>query len=190
MGLRHGAPDLFPPPFLPYNAGIPDQPIQEEALFSTRSMFRAPSIAALFTLGLASLVPDAGASDGGHSHHNHAALSVSATLHDSHVYPTVGVDFERYLHEQVGVLALGELVFADVLAQIAGLGLAYHPIAPVKVALLGGMEFADGHSVFLTRGTLEYAIHAGPASISPSVSVDYMDSEFVYVAGAAVGMGF
>jgi hypothetical protein len=76
------------------------------------------------------------------------------------------------------------------MTQIAGAGLAWHPIAPVKVAALGGMEMADGHSAFLVRGALEYAIHAGPMTLSPAVAVDYVEETVVYVAGMAVGVGF
>lgn len=141
-------------------------------------------------LALSVAAPACRAGEDGHGHHNHAALFVGATVHDSHVYPTVGLDYERLFLPQLGAVVFGELVISDPLAQIAGAGLAYHPIAPVKLAALGGVEHADGHSAFLARGTLEYAFHAGAVSISPSASVDYVDEAFIYVLGAAVGMGF
>jgi hypothetical protein len=136
------------------------------------------------------LAPRASAGDGAHGHPNHAALFLGATVHDGHVYTTVGLDYEYLFHEKAGVVALAELIIHDPLAQIAGAGLAFHPIAPVKIAALGGMEFADGHSAALVRGNLEYAFHAGAMGIAPSVSVDYMDSEVLYVLGVALGMGF
>lgn len=148
------------------------------------------SLVASLAFGTLCMFSEIRASDEGHAHHNHAALFVGATIHDSHVYPTVGLDYERYLHETFGIVAFGEMVISDPMAQIAGLGVAYHPIAPVKIAALGGMEFSDGHNAFLVRGNLEYAIHAGPVSISPSVSVDYVEETVIYVAGAAVGIGF
>lgn len=144
------------------------------------------------TLALTALAcaPRAEAGEGSHGHHHHAAVFLGATVHDAHAYPTVGLDYEFLFHEKAGVVALAELILHDPLAQIAGAGLAFHPIAPLKVAALGGMEFADGHSLFLVRGNLEYAFHAGSMGIAPSVSVDYMDSEVLYVLGVALGVGF
>jgi len=123
-------------------------------------------------------------------HHNHVAAFLGATMHDSHFYPTVGADYEYFFNSKSGVVALAELVFADHLEQIGGLGLAYHPIPSLKIAALGGLEYADGHSAFLMRGNLEYGIHAGPLTISPSFSVDYVSSEILYVFGATFGMVF
>lgn len=153
-------------------------------------MIRIQSLLSLAVSALLGAAPVARAEEDGHAHHNHAAVFVGATVHDSHAYPTVGVDYERLFNAHVGAVLLGELVLSDPMAQIAGLGLAYHPIAPIKIAALGGVEHADGHAAFLVRGNLEYAIHAGAVTVSPSASVDYVDEEIVYVLGAALGMGF
>lgn len=153
-------------------------------------MIRTQSFLSLAALALLCAAPESRAGEDGHGHPNHAAVFVGATVHDSHVYPTVGVDYERLFNPHLGAVLLAELVVSDPMAQIAGLGLAYHPIAPVRIAALGGVEHADGHSAFLVRGNLEYALHAGPVTVSPSASVDYVDEDIVYVLGAAVGVGF
>ena len=57
-------------------------------------------------------------------------------------------------------------------------------------AYLGAYLTADGHSEFLMRGNLEYGIHAGPVTVAPSVSVDYVAEEVLFVAGLAIGAGF
>ena len=125
------------------------------------------------------------------SHHsNHIALFGGVTVHHGHSYPSLGLDYERYLSKQVGIVALGELINGPELQQVYGLGLGYHPIAPLKIALIPAMEFAHGHSEFLLRLNSEYAFHVGHWSVSPSVSVDYVAEEFVYVAGVAIGLGF
>lgn len=145
---------------------------------------------AILTLVLSgiSLASDA---EGSHpAHHNHLAVFGGATLHDSHVYPSVGLDYEFLPMPMFGLVALAELVFADHLEQIYGAGLAYHPIAPLKIAAIPALETADGHSSFLMRGTLEYGIHAGALTVAPSVSVDYVSEEVLFVAGIALGMGF
>jgi hypothetical protein len=124
------------------------------------------------------------------AHHNHAALFGGVTIHDSHVYPTMGLDYEYLFSSCVGVVAVGELVLADHTEQIYGLGVAYHPIAPLKIAAIPAYLTADGHSEFLMRGNLEYGIHAGPVTVAPSVSVDYVAEEVLFVAGLAIGAGF
>jgi hypothetical protein len=133
----------------------------------------------------------AGAAEGHHpAHRNHLALFGGATIHDSHAYPSVGLDYEFLPLPMLGVVALAELVFADHLEQIYGAGLAYHPIAPLKIAAIPALETAGGHSSLLLRGTLEYGIHVGVLTMAPSVSVDYVSEEVLFVAGIALGMGF
>lgn len=127
----------------------------------------------------------------GHAvHRNHAAIFGGVTIHDSHFYPTVGLDYEYLFTSCVGAVAVAEVVFADHTEQIYGLGLAYHPIPPLKIAAIPAYLTADGHSEFLMRGNLEYGIHAGPVTVAPSVSVDYVAEEVLFVAGLAVGAGF
>jgi hypothetical protein len=125
-----------------------------------------------------------------HFHHNHLALFVGATIHGSHVYPSLGFDYEFLFNEKVGVTALLEMVFADHEERIAGLGIAVHPFSAWKVAAIPAIVVADGHAAFLMRGTLEYGFHLGPVGLAPSVSVDYAHSEILFVPGVAVGMGF
>lgn len=125
------------------------------------------------------------------SHHsNHIAVFGGVTVHHGHSYPSIGLDYERYLSKQIGVVALGELINGDELQQVYGLGLAYHPISPLKLALIPAVEIAHGHSEFLMRLNSEYAFHIGHWSVAPSVSLDYVAEELVYVAGVAVGLGF
>ncbi len=90
----------------------------------------------------------------------------------------------------MGVTALLEMVFAEHDEQIAGLGVAVHPFAALKVAAIPALVVADGHAAFLMRGTVEYGFHIGPVSLAPSVSVDFVHSEILFVPGVAVGMGF
>lgn len=123
-------------------------------------------------------------------HHNHLALFLGATIHGSHVYPSLGFDYEFLFTPKVGVTALLEMVFAEHDEQIAGLGVAVHPFAALKVAAIPALVVAEGHAAFLMRGTVEYGFHVGPVSLAPGVSVDYAHSEILFVPGVAVGMGF
>jgi hypothetical protein len=125
-----------------------------------------------------------------HAHHNHIALFGGATIHDGHFYPSLGLDYEYLFHEKAGAVGLAEVVLADHTETIIGAGPAFHPIPAVKIAAIPALVMADGENAFLLRGNLEYAIHAGPLTVSPSVSVDYVHEEVLYVAGLAVGMGF
>lgn len=131
------------------------------------------------------------AGDGGdHAHPHHMALFGGATIHDGHSYPTFGLDYEYLFHGKAGVVGLAELVLADPAEMIYGAGLAFHPVPAVKVAAIPAVAMASGESAFLMRGNLEYGIHAGPVTVSPSVSADYGHEAVVFVAGLAVGMGF
>jgi len=144
-------------------------------------------------VGMSGLVFAGGSGDahGDHaSHCHHVAVFGGATIHDSHYYPTVGLDYEFLFHEMAGIVALAEAVFADHTEQIYGLGLAYHPVPALKLAAIPALETADGHSEFLMRGTVEYGFHLGPVTVAPGVSVDYVAEEILYVPGVAVGMGF
>lgn len=125
-----------------------------------------------------------------HAHHNHIALFGGATIHDGHSYPSFGLDYEYLFHGMAGAVGLAEIVLADHTEMIYGAGVAFHPIPAVKIAAIPAIAMADGESAFLARGNLEYAIHAGPLTLSPSVSADFVHEEVLYVAGLAVGMGF
>lgn len=148
-------------------------------------LFKSLACATLILAGTAR-----GGEGAGHAHPNHAALFGGATLHDGHFYPTLGLDYEYLFHGKAGVVALAELVLADHTEMIYGAGLAFHPVPAVKVAAIPALAMADGENAFLMRANLEYAIHAGPLTVSPSVSADYVHEEVVYLAGLAVGLGF
>jgi hypothetical protein len=156
---------------------------------------------ALFSLALISLSPasettHASAAEGHaasheeHHHHHHAAFFGGVTLHDGHLAPSFGLDYEYLVHPMGGVVGLFELVFGDKLQQIYGLGISGHPIPAVKIAVIPALESSHGHNAFLLRWNMEYAFHAGPLSIAPSASVDYVNSEIAFVGGLALGFGF
>jgi hypothetical protein len=134
--------------------------------------------------------PHASHGQGAHAHLNHVALFGGATYHHSHFYQTAGLDYERLLNPKLGLTGMAEVVFADHAAFIGGAGLAWHPVPALKLAAIPAIEYGDGHSAFLMRGTVEYAFHAGPLSVAPSFSVDYVSSEVALVPGIAVGAGF
>jgi hypothetical protein len=54
-------------------------------------LFRTPSFLTLAALALLGAAPESRAGGDGHGHPNHAAVFIGATVHDSHVYPTVNI---------------------------------------------------------------------------------------------------
>lgn len=131
--------------------------------------------------------------DDPHHTRRHLALFFGATRFEGHARFTLGGDFEYRLgfaKNKFGVGALAETTFGDHPATIVGGALFVHPVKSIKVILAPGVEFSHGHREFLFRSGLGYDLHVGQASVTPSVSLDFVSGHVVQVYGVSVGLGF
>lgn len=151
-----------------------------------------------------------------HSHAHHMALFLGATLASEGFYPSIGVDYAFRIpsgKRRLGLTAFVELTAAAELELLAGAGLEYHPIEPLKLVAIAGVlkpfaaeeaaaeripqakgpaaETATGSdAVSLVRLGIGYDFHVGRFSISPTLNGDYAHEAFAAVIGIGIGGGF
>lgn len=90
-----------------------------------------------------------GESHAHHGHSHHLALFLGATLEEGNLFPSLGVDYAFRIpsgKRRLGLTAFVELTAAEELLLLAGAGLEYHPIEPVKLIAVAGLErgLSDG----------------------------------------------
>lgn len=157
---------------------------------------RVSTAGMLLALALSPIFPAClSAQEGGHHHQNHAGLFLGVTRVSGHSSFTVGADYERTLpvaHERV---AIGALIDAAVGPEpkhviVAGT-LSFRPLAPVKLLVAPGVEFAHGASKGLFRaGAAVDIAHVGRATIAPGVYFDFVGGHTATVFGVTFGTGF
>lgn len=109
---------------------------------------------------------------------------------------TVGVDYERRLSSRWGLGVMGDWAFGDRREFIVVAPLFYHTRSDLRFHLAPGVERIrsdgpqDAKSEFLLRAGLAYDFHFDGVSLSPSLSVDFVHGEQLYVLGASVGWSY
>lgn len=139
----------------------------------------------------------------GEAHHdNHVAVFLGATHNLDHEQTdfTVGAEYERQLTDQLGLGVFAEEIFADNEETILG-GLALYHLDAVRLFAGPGVVFAKhstaGHhdederkSELLLRVGCGYDFHADKYSVTPTLSIDYIDGDYAIVFGVGTGLGF
>ena len=145
--------------------------------------------ALLFTAFLILLFPTSSLAAG--SHPNHIAVFLGGT--DSETAGsgfTIGVDYEYRFHKNFGIGVMGEYADLDHAAWIVGVPFVLHPWQGLRLTVMPGVEFTDGHSNYLTRVGVGYDFHVGDWSLTPTVNVDFVDGHQNLIFGIAFGRGF
>jgi hypothetical protein len=143
-----------------------------------------------------------------HSKH-HIAIFDGATTNFGHSTTgySLGLDYEYFISDKIGVGMIGEYVFAGEGELILGVPLFFHPTSNLKLgaAPIGiyaeehhGYHSYDGHEptnntvhkewVLGARLNVAYSLHFGKISAGPSVSLDVANTTAV-VYGLAFGIG-
>ena len=146
-----------------------------------------------------------------HGHHNHHAASFigfTSNPDAGHTDFTFGLDYEYrlpFLHQQFGVGAVAEIVFAEHKETIVAASLYYHPFGDLKFNLSAGYVFTDVEHVdpdhhdshitetekhFLTRIGTAYDFHVSGFSFGPAFNLDFIEGHTVMVFGVSFGKGF
>lgn len=140
---------------------------------------------------------DAGATDhhaaAHHSiHANHLALFAGATLAESALHPSIGLEYERRLpayHSLIGLTAFVEAVPAEALEVLAGGGVVVHPFKNLRLLAMAGVAIIAPSS----SGTEESSgdehrasPNAAPLRTSPAEAAAEGTTEVVSLARAGV----
>ena len=124
-----------------------------------------------------------------HAEKNEVAISVSL-VHEGHENDgAAGLEYERRFTEKFGAGLLVERVWGNHDATVYALPLIRHA-GRWKFFLAPGFEDSHGHSEDLVRLGAGYEFEAGSARIVPTMAVDFVGGETVYVLSVALGMGF
>lgn len=144
-----------------------------------------------------------------HSKH-HIAIFDGATTNFGHSTTgySLGVDYEYFVSDKIGVGLIGEYVFSGEGEAVIGVPVFFHPTGNIKLgaAPIGikaevhhGDYHGDSHDAATSdvekewnmgaRFNAAYSFHFGKISAGPSVSLDITNTTAV-VYGVAFGVGF
>lgn len=101
----------------------------------------------------------------------------------------LGVEYERRLNESYGVGALAERTWRGRDFWVYAIPLTLH-VERWKFVVAGGVERGDGNTEGLLRLAAGYEFEVGTAAVTPTLAVDSVDGELIYIVGASVGFGF
>ena len=140
-----------------------------------------------------------GYGEGGGEHQNHFTLfgGLTRAEHDSghgHVETleevTFGFDYERRWRKSVGFGFLADHASGDLDSTVIAPAMFIHPADWLTLTFAPGIEVADEHEEFLMRLGVAVGWHVGRMLIGPSVAVDWVDGEEIWLGGLQVGFGF
>jgi hypothetical protein len=103
---------------------------------------------------------------------------------------TLGLDYEYRLSRWVGLGGMVDFVGSGDREYVVGIPVFLHATKRLTFELAAGMERADGSSNALVRLGAMYGIPLGPVELLPTFALDFVDSDTVYVFGAAFAWDF
>lgn len=109
---------------------------------------------------------------------------------------TVGLDYERRLNQRWGVGVMGDWAFGDRRDYILAVPAFLHIGRALRFHLAPGVERfrdgapKDGNSEFLIRTGVAYNLYFESITLTPSLSVDFVHGEQLYVLGASIGWSY
>ena len=101
----------------------------------------------------------------------------------------LGLEYERRIDESLGIGVLAERTWGDFDFWVFAIPLTLH-VDRWKIILAPGFEESGGHTERLVRVAVGYEFETSKAKVTPSLSVDFVDDEAVFVLGVAFGFGF
>jgi len=122
----------------------------------------------------------------------HASVFAGATTYKTMTDSTLGVDLERRVSSDLGLVLIADFAMDNHAHQIVALGLVYHPIESVKLILAPGVEYRGSASDFLVRFGAGYDFHLPHhITIGPVIDADFVKGHATaWVYGLALGVGF
>ncbi len=101
----------------------------------------------------------------------------------------VGAEYERRIDESLGLGVLVEHTFGDFDTWVFAVPLTLH-VEEWKFVLAAGIEDRDGRSENLVRIAVGYGVETSKLKMTPTLNVDFVDDETVFVLGVAFSWPF
>jgi hypothetical protein len=103
---------------------------------------------------------------------------------------TLGLDYEYRLSRWLGLGGMVDFVGSGDREYVVGIPVFLHATKRLTFELAAGLERSDGSSNALVRLGAMYGIPLGPVELVPTVALDFVDGDTVYVFGAAFAWDF
>lgn len=123
-------------------------------------------------------------------HEHHLAIFLGNTHEHGRDEFTVGADYERRLTNSWGIGGLVDYAGGEFDTLVIGLPVFFHPQERWRFLIAPGVERHSGESEFLVRVGASFEFEVNRWSVSPTLSIDTIDGEFVQVFGFSIGRGF
>lgn len=125
--------------------------------------------------------------------HEHAANEIAVFIGLTHERrengAALGLEYERRIGDTLGMGLLAERTWGDFDFWVYAVPITFHADR-WKFVIAPGIEESGDHTEKLVRVAVGYEFETSRAKVTPSLSVDFVDGEAVYVLGVAFGMGF
>ena len=122
-------------------------------------------------------------------HANEVAVFLGFTDEGRDEGLALGIEYERRLSESYGVGVLAERTWRGRDFWVYAIPLTLH-VERWKFVAAGGVEKGHGHTDGLFRLAAGYEFEAGTMAVTPTLAVDSVDGELIYIIGASIGFGF
>jgi len=149
------------------------------------NLMLAPTAAVFFSLCW--IVP-AGAQEH-HLAENEIAVFVGIAQEGRDDGWAIGVEYERRIDESLGLGLLVEHTFGDFNTWVFAVPLTLH-VEEWKFVLAPGIEEHNGRSENLVRIAVGYEFETSNVKMTPTLNVDFVDDETIFVLGVAFGWPF
>jgi len=129
-------------------------------------------------------------SAGEHEQHANEIAGFFGLTHESNENgPAFGLEYERRISDTLGLGVLAEKTSGDINSWVYAVPFTIHAEEWKFTAALG-IEEKHGHTENLIRIGVGHEFEMSELKITPSLSVDFVDSETIYILGVSFGIGF
>ena len=127
---------------------------------------------------------------GEHKQHANEIAGFLGLTHESNENgPAFGLEYERRISDKLGLGVLAEKTSGDINSWVYAVPITIHA-EEWKFTVAPGIEEKHGHTENLIRIGVGHEFEMSELKITPSLSVDFVDSETIYILGVSFGIGF
>ena len=120
---------------------------------------------------------------------NEIAGFVGLAHEHSDYAPALGLEYERRISATLGIGLLAERTLGDFDSWVYALPFTFH-VDEWKFIVAPGIEEKHGHTEDLLRVGVGLEYEMNEIKVTPGFSVDFVNSETIYVLGISFGIGF
>jgi hypothetical protein len=122
-------------------------------------------------------------------HANEVGVFVGATHEHGENSAAMGLEYERRISSTFGIGVLAEKTWSDFDIWVYAVPITFH-VDRWKFAIAPGIEESHGHHENLARLSVGYAFEKKKMMITPTLNIDFVAGEKIYVLGATFSKGF